>query len=166
MRDCFWPYWLKSKAALNQPVSLVFAGLPQDEFRLDGEHDTDGDLVNNIDDAYALDITESVDSDNDGIGNNADPDDDNDNLPDAYEIANNLNPLDGNDAQQDPDNDGSNSIAEFEAGTDPNDSNSTPEIPDTSSSGGSVALSYLFFALILLLMRRRIKTVFIGRVFS
>ena len=151
---------------LNQPVSLVFAGLPQDEFRLDGEHDTDGDLVNNIDDAYALDITESVDSDNDGIGNNADPDDDNDNLPDAYEIANNLNPLDGNDAQQDPDNDGSNSIAEFEAGTDPNDSNSTPEIPDTSSSGGSVALSYLFFALILLLMRRRIKTVFIGRVFS
>ena len=143
---------------LNQPVSLVFAGLPQDEFRLDGEHDTDGDLVNNIDDAFALDETESVDSDNDGTGNNADPDDDNDDLPDTYEIANNLNPLNSNDAQQDPDNDGSSNIAEFEAGTDPNDSNSTPEIPaipDTSSGGGSMALSYLFFVLTLALMRRR-----------
>jgi DNA-binding beta-propeller fold protein YncE len=33
----------------NFLVSLVFAGLPQDEFRLDREHDSDGDLVHNID---------------------------------------------------------------------------------------------------------------------
>ena len=53
---------------LNQPVSLVFSGLPRCEFRLNGEHGSDGDLVNNLDD--------------DGTGNIADTDDDNDNLPD------------------------------------------------------------------------------------
>ena len=140
---------------LSQPVSLVFAGLPQDEFRLDGEHDSDGDLVNNIDDAFPLDKTESVDTDNDGTGNNADTDDDNDNLPDSYENANNLNPLDGSDAQQDADNDGSSNIAEFEAGTDPNDPNSTPVIPETSSGGGSMELSWMLFVLILVMSRLR-----------
>ncbi|MFT6331319.1 MAG: hypothetical protein ACJAYN_003273 [Bermanella sp.] len=152
---------------LNQPVSLVFAGLPQDEFIFDGEHDSDGDLVNNIDDAFALDETESVDSDNDGTGNNADTDDDNDNLPDSYETANNFNPLDGNDAQQDADNDGSSNLAEFEAGTDPNDPNSMPEIPEIpetpetpeTSSGGSMGMWCMFFVLTLVLMRRRVKRV-------
>jgi len=141
---------------LNRPVSLVFAGLPQDEFRLDPEHDSDGDLVNNFDDAFPLDATESVDFDNDGTGNNGDTDDDNDNLPDAYETANNLNPLDSSDAQQDADNDGSSNIAEFEAGTDPNDPNSTPEIPETSSGGGTMEWPWILFVLSLALMRRRI----------
>ena len=143
---------------LNQPVSLVFAGLPQDEFRLHGEHDSDGDLVNNIDDAFPLDATENIDTDNDGIGNNADSDDDNDNLPDSYEIANNLNPLDANDAQQDADNDGSSNLAEFEAGTDPNVANSTANAPDitkTSDGGGSLGFLWVFFMLILVLVRAR-----------
>ena len=149
---------------LNQPVSLVFAGLPQDEFRLNAEHDSDGDLVNNLDDKFPLDITESVDSDNDGTGNNADTDDDNDNLPDTYEIDNNLDPLDGSDAQQDADNDGSSNIAEFEASTDPNDPNSTPPLveppivePPTSesSSGGSIGLLWMLFVLTILLGRVR-----------
>jgi hypothetical protein len=141
---------------LNQPVSIVFAGLAQDEFRLDGDHDSDGDLVNNLDDAFPLDDAENVDTDNDGIGNNADTDDDNDNLPDAYETANNLNPLDGSDAQQDADNDGSSNIAEFEAGSDPNDPNSTPATPG-SRGGGSIGLLWMFFSLPLILMRRRIN---------
>ena len=147
---------------LNQPVSLVFAGLPQDEFRLHGEHDSDGDLVNNIDDAFPLDATENIDTDNDGAGNNADPDDDNDNLPDTYEIANNLNPLDASDALQDADNDGSSNFAEFEAGTDPNVANSTPEvpavpdIPETSRGGGSMGSIWMFFVLTLMLVRRSI----------
>lgn len=147
---------------LNQPVSLVFAGLPRDEFRLDGEHDSDGDLANNLEDAFPLDGAESVDSDSDGTGNNADTDDDNDNLPDTYEMANNLDPLDASDAQQDADNDGSSNIAEFEAGTDPNDPNSTPVtqgIPETSDGGGSMGLSWILFALSIVLMRRRINAI-------
>ena len=143
---------------LNQPVSIVFVGLPQDEFRLDGAHDSDGDLVNNIDDAFPLDEAESVDFDNDGTGNNADTDNDNDNLPDVYEMANNLNPFDRSDAQQDTDNDGSSNIAEFEAGTDPNDPNSTPvipEIPETSDGGGSIRLLWLIFVLSLVVIRLR-----------
>jgi outer membrane protein assembly factor BamB len=144
---------------LNQPVSLVFAGLAQDEFRLDALHDSDGDLVNNLDDAFPVDATESVDTDNDGTGNNADTDDDNDNLPDTYETANNLNPLDASDAQQDADNDGSSNFIEFQAGTDPNDPNSKPvvaEVPESSSGGGSIGLLWLLFVLSLILMRHRI----------
>ncbi|MFQ3190991.1 MAG: hypothetical protein ACI936_002127, partial [Paraglaciecola sp.] len=141
---------------LNNPVSLVFAGLPQDEFRLNGVHDSDGDLINNLEDAFPLDGAESVDTDNDGTGNNADTDDDNDNLPDTYETANNLNPLDASDAQQDTDNDGSTNIVEFEAGTDPNDANSMPVIPETNDGGGSIGLSWMFFVLIIVSMRRRI----------
>jgi hypothetical protein len=144
---------------LNQPVSLVFAGLPRDEFRVNGEHDSDGDLVNNNDDAFPEDGSESVDTDNDGTGNNADTDDDNDNLPDTYETANNLDPLDNSDAQQDADNDGSSNIAEFEAGTDPNDANSMPVIPETNDGGGSIGLSWMFFVLIIVSMRRRINAI-------
>ena len=103
-----------------------------------------------------MDDAENVDTDNDGIGNNADTDDDNDNLPDAYETANNLNPLDGSDAQQDADNDGSSNIAEFEAGSDPNNPNSTPATPG-SRGGGSIGLLWMFFSLTLMLMRRRIN---------
>ena len=147
---------------LNQPVSLVFAGLAQDEFRLDGQHDSDGDLVNNLEDAFPLDATETVDTDNDGTGNNADTDDDNDNLPDTYETANNLNPLDARDAQQDADNDGSSNLIEFEAGTDPNDPNSKPEaavIPEAKGSGGSMG----FLCLLTLVLIRHRRNTAIGR---
>lgn len=144
---------------LNNPVSLVFAGLPQDEFRLNGVHDSDGDLINNLEDAFPLDGAESVDTDNDGTGNNADTDDDNDNLPDTYETANNLNPLDASDAQQDTDNDGSSNIVEFEAGTDPNNPNSAPAIPETSDGGGSMGLSWMFFVLTIVIIRRSINAI-------
>ncbi|MGK0372194.1 MAG: hypothetical protein ACJAW1_002443, partial [Glaciecola sp.] len=146
---------------LKQPVSLVFAGLPQDEFRLNGEHDSDGDLVNNIDDDLPLDPTETQDTDSDGTGNNADTDDDNDTLPDTYEAANNLNPLDASDATLDNDNDGSSNLVEFQAGTDPNDANSVPSVkqppvvPESSSGGGNMSLVFLFFVLTLALIRRK-----------
>ena len=40
--------------------------------------DDDGDSVTDTNDAFPLDSTESVDTDHDGIGNNADTDDDGD----------------------------------------------------------------------------------------
>jgi hypothetical protein len=160
MSGAFLDVFVETAAGgLNQPVSLVFAGLPQDEFRLDGQHDSDGDLVNNIDDAFPLDASESADFDNDGTGNNTDTDDDNDSLPDAYETANNLNPLDGSDAQQDADNDGSSNIAEFEAGSDPNDPNSKPVTPEVMKGGGSIGFLWIFLGLTPVIIRRIINTI-------
>ena len=46
-------------------------------------HDDDDDSVLDIDDAFPLDSTESVDTDDDGTGDNADMDDDGDNVDDA-----------------------------------------------------------------------------------
>ena len=52
----------------------------QDEPHVDA--DTDGDGVLNLDDDVPLDASETVDTDDDGVGDNADQDDDNDGLPD------------------------------------------------------------------------------------
>lgn len=60
--------------------------------------DSDGDGVVDNDDAFPVDPTEWLDSDGDGIGNNRDLDDDGDGLPDSYELANGLDPLNANDA--------------------------------------------------------------------
>jgi hypothetical protein len=49
----------------------------------------------------------------------ANPDSDNDGLPDAWESANGLNPADPADAIRDPDGDGMDNTFEFTAGTDP-----------------------------------------------
>jgi hypothetical protein len=55
--------------------------------------DTDGDEVEDGDDAMPLDITEWLDTDNDGTGDNADTDDDGDGLLDvAEEIIHGTNP--------------------------------------------------------------------------
>ena len=46
-------------------------------------------------------------------------DSDNDGIPDDWEKANGLNPLEANDAKEDPDQDGLSNLAEFYVGTDP-----------------------------------------------
>jgi len=63
--------------------------------------DTDGDDIYDIEDAFPLDATESVDTDNDTIGNNADTDDDNDGTLDSEDAF----PLDETETT-DTDNDG------------------------------------------------------------
>jgi len=77
-------------------------------------------------DAFPLDATESLDSDNDGTGNNADTDDDNDGISDSDELANGLNPLNASDAQADFDGDGFNNMIEISLGTDLQNNASTP----------------------------------------
>lgn len=138
-----------SNSDLSQPVSIVFSGLPLDELRLDGEHDTDGDGVDNSVDDLPQDETETTDTDGDGVGNNADNDDDDDGMPDQFEIDNGLDPLDPSDANEDADGDGSTNLEEFLAGTDLNSATSTPIPPPApqtesgSSGGGSTSIIVL-----------------------
>jgi len=61
------------------------------------DDDIDGDGVANANDAFPWDTTETVDTDNDGIGNNADLDDDNDGYSDLVEIVAGSDPLDASD---------------------------------------------------------------------
>lgn len=63
-----------------------------------------------------------ADTDSDGTLDCSDPDDDNDGMPDIYELANGLDPLAAWDAGLDPDGDGSTNLEEFYATTDPQDS--------------------------------------------
>jgi hypothetical protein len=82
-------------------------------------------------DAFPSDPNEWLDTDGDEIGNNVDPDDDNDDLPDVWELYYGLDPLDatgGNGKHGDFDNDSWTNHQEFVGGTDPTNSSSTPPI--------------------------------------
>jgi len=130
---------LGADAALSlNTVRFQFAAFQQND------NDADGDGVPDNEDAFPNDPSESVDSDNDGIGDNADTDDDNDGMPDDYETANGLDPLSNSDAGEDADNDGATNLEEFLAGTDPNDADSVeacalddavPPLPSGSALG-------------------------------
>ena len=63
-----------------------------------------------------------IDTDNDGVSDFDDPDDDGDGMPDSWEASHGLNPLDATDSSDDPDLDGLRNKREFSAGTDPDDS--------------------------------------------
>ncbi|OQX00126.1 MAG: hypothetical protein BWK80_62205, partial [Desulfobacteraceae bacterium IS3] len=88
--------------------------------------DSDGDGLPDEKDDFPNDPAEWFDSDDDGIGGNADKDNDNDSLPDAWETANGLNPL-VSDASIDSDGDGYTNLEEYGAETDPNDPASYPD---------------------------------------
>ena len=90
--------------------------------------DTDADGVDDSFDEFPLDAEENRDTDGDGQGDNADTDDDGDGLPDAYEIANGLSPLDPADADADTDNDGWSNIIEFAQGTSLAQDDNPPEL--------------------------------------
>ena len=60
-----------------------------------------------------------MDADGDGITNDLDPDDDNDGLPDDYEVRYGLDPFDPQDAGHDTDGDGLNNLTEYGLGTSP-----------------------------------------------
>jgi len=89
--------------------------------------DDDGDGVNDSEDAFPRDATESLDTDSDGVGNNTDTDDDGDGVADTADAF----PLDpkesvdtdsdgtGNNADTDDDNDGVSDLDEATLGTDP-----------------------------------------------
>ena len=82
--------------------------------------------MNDADNCPAVHNPSQRNSDGDGQGDACGPDDDNDGMPDSFELANGFDPLDPADAGLDADGDGFTNLAEFTAGTDPNDPNSFP----------------------------------------
>ncbi|CAN2046514.1 exported hypothetical protein [Candidatus Magnetomoraceae bacterium gMMP-13] len=90
--------------------------------------DSDGDGVPDEYDAFPNDKNEWFDTDKDGIGNNADLDDDDDEMPDEWEEKYGLNPI-IDDSLEDPDEDGVTNIDEYKQGMDPTQPNSAPGTP-------------------------------------
>ena len=117
--------------AINYPNKAIFNADNHEYFAentpyLNMEPDSDGDGIIDANDAFPNDASESVDTDGDGIGNNADTDDDNDGLTDKVEKANGLNPLNASDAQADFDHDGFSNAEEIAFGTNIRNAKSKP----------------------------------------
>ena len=72
---------------------------------IDDEIDTDNDGFFDYEDDFPDDPNESLDTDGDGVGNNADKDDDGDGWSDAIEESEGTNPLDASDEPLDTDGD-------------------------------------------------------------
>ncbi len=84
--------------------------------------DQDGDgALDELDNCLVLANAGQNNNDGDIEGDSCDLDDDNDGMPDSFEIANGFDPFDSADAAQDADGDGVTNLAEFEDGTDPLD---------------------------------------------
>lgn len=92
---------------------------------VDSDSDTDGDGFIDCVDAFPDDPNEWEDTDGDGSGNNGDPDDENDGMPDDWENLYGLDPLE-DDASEDFDGDGAVNIDEYRRGTDPTDPQDFP----------------------------------------
>ncbi len=106
-------------------------------------NDRDGDgVANDLDNCPNIPNADQADLDRDGMGNACDLDDDGDGMPDAWEIANGLNPLNSFDQRADPDRDGYTNLQEFLFGTDPNspnvdeNDNGIPDIVDRRRMNG------------------------------
>ncbi|WP_458731097.1 thrombospondin type 3 repeat-containing protein, partial [Alteromonas alvinellae] len=75
--------------------------------------DSDSDGTSDYADSFPFDASESTDSDWDSIGDEIDHDDDNDFLPDSYEVDNDYNPYVSSDAFEDRDNNGKRDFIDF-----------------------------------------------------
>ena len=91
--------------------------------------DSDGDgLLNGNDNCPLVKNADQKNYDNDSEGDACDSDDDNDKLPDVWEINYGFNPLNAADALLDPDGDGLSNLEEF-------DNRTHPKLRDTDGDG-------------------------------
>lgn len=67
---------------------------------------------------------------------------DGDGIPNGYEMANGLDPLDPNDASADPDGDGMSNLQEYLAGTDPFDPHSVFRITTVTHQGNDIRVTW------------------------
>ncbi len=111
--------------------------------RFTNELDSDSDGTPDSADAFPADPSEQLDTDLDGIGNNADTDDDNDAIPDVFELSNGLNSL-VNDAAEDPDGDGPTNLEEYQGDTDPQVSDANDVCDDPNAVAPAASDSSLF----------------------
>jgi hypothetical protein len=88
--------------------------------------DSDSDGVMDEFDDFPSEPQEWMDSDKDGVGNNADTDDDNDGMPDRWEAQYNHLYVVFDDAARDNDSDGYSNLEEYNADTNPVDASSYP----------------------------------------
>jgi hypothetical protein len=95
-------------------------------FPVAGIGDSDNDGINDPEDVFPFDPNETLDTDEDKIGNNADLDDDGDNMEDDFEIFHGYDPLLSSDANLDSDSDGATNLQEYKAGSDPESALSSP----------------------------------------
>ena len=112
---------LKYKIRCFKFLSIALLVISSSAFAIDTDTDTDtdGDGYDDSVDLFPADPLEWIDTDLDGIGNNADLDDDADGMSDAFELLHNFDPLNGDDALLDTDLDGVTNVAEALAGTHP-----------------------------------------------
>lgn len=92
------------------------------------DQDNDG-IADPVDNCPSISNPFQENNDSDALGDACDPDDDNDGMPDAWEVLYNLNPKDDTDAGLDADNDGLTNLEEYQNGTNPNDGSSLFLIP-------------------------------------
>ena len=110
--------YLEYYIEVKDTVNSVYSGSAEAPYKiyvsLPSDTDTDGDGVNNAEDAFPYDPNEISDLDGDGVGDNADPDDDGDGIEDSDD-AFPENPAEwmdtdsdgtGDNADSDDDNDG------------------------------------------------------------
>ncbi len=95
-------YQLITAAVVSEDVNYNGLGVADITLiNIDDEIDTDGDGSFDYADAFINDVSEWLDTDRDGIGNNADLDDDADGISDVYEIRLGTDPLDANETPPD-----------------------------------------------------------------